>query len=398
LKIGIFISVAKNSGGIYQYTSSILKALHDWDTEHEFVIIKWPRNELPVEGFTGLNWSIVTLDSRMAHSKNVEQYLSGDGLDLKRSGINPEAEKFFKNHGIDLMILPAPVSVAFEWGMPYIMAIHDLQHRLQPEFPEVSAGNIWKSREYLFRNGARFAEAVLADSEVGKEDVLNFYGDYITPDRVYQLPFLPFYRPDGKEITAAGKQQIQKKYNLPENFLFYPAQFWLHKNHSRLIHAIHRLRAVHKVDTPLVLAGSNSVGLKEEARELVYQNAMILAEQLGVKDLVRHLGYVSDEDMPFLYAMAKALTMPTFFGPTNIPFIEAWAFGCPVITSDIRGIREQIGNAGLLVDPKNAAAMAEGILKIWSDRDLRNDLIHIHRMILRLNCIRLSKTSSANFK
>ncbi len=375
MKIGIFISVTKNSGGIYQYSSSILKALYNWNTDHEFVTIKFTENEFPIAEFTAPNWSNVTIDPRMAYSKNAEAYLCGDGLDLKQSGINPEAEKFFKEHRIDLLIFPAPVSLSFEWGMPYIMAIHDLQHRLQPEFPEVSAGNIWKSREYLFRNGSKFAEAILTDSEVGKEDVLNFYGDFIAPDRIHQLPFLPFYRPDGTEITEAGRQLIKKKYKLPEDFLFYPAQFWLHKNHSRLIHAIQRLRVVYEIDAPLVLVGSNSVGLKEEAREVVYKNAMILAEQLGVQDLVRHLGYVSDEDMPMLYDLSKALVMPTFFGPTNIPVLEAWAFGCPVITSDIRGIREQIGDAGLLVDPKNSSAIANGVLKIWSDKALRDDLV-----------------------
>ena len=51
-----------------------------------------------------------------------------------------------------------------------------LQHRLQPEFPEVSANGEWEWREYLFRNGARYATLLLADSEVGKEDILNFYG------------------------------------------------------------------------------------------------------------------------------------------------------------------------------------------------------------------------------
>ena len=373
MRIGIFVSVLQNSGGMYQYTASILKALHDWDTDHEFVIVRFQGNQLPLDDFSGSRWSIATIDPQMARCKNVAQYLSGDGLDLICSNINPEMEKVFKDHRIELVISPRPVNFFFEWGVPYIMAIHDLQHRLQPHFPEVSAGGIWKSREYLFRNGVRYAENILVDSEVGKEDVLNFYGDYISPDQVRPLPFLPFYRPDGKEITEVGKRQVQKKYSLPDDFLFYPAQFWLHKNHSRLIHAVHILRSVHKIDAPLVLAGSNSGGL--EGREVVFNNAMLLAEQLGVKDLVRYVGYVPDNDMPFLYSMAKALSMPTFFGPTNIPFLEAWAFGCPVLTSNIRGIREQVEIAGLLVDPENAYEMAEGILKLWTDNGLVRTLV-----------------------
>jgi glycosyltransferase involved in cell wall biosynthesis len=78
--------------------------------------------------------------------------------------------------------------------------------------------------------------------------------------------------------------------------------------------------------------------------------------------------------MSVIYAEARALTMPTFFGPTNIPVLEAWGFGCPVLTSDIRGIREQVGDAGVLVDPLSVEAIAEGIYQLWTDEGLRRTL------------------------
>ena len=90
MKIGIFVAATKNSGGIYQYTSSILKALHDWNTDHEFVIVILQENQLPLDDFCGSRWSIVTIDPQMVRSKNVAQFLSGDGLDLIRPNINPE--------------------------------------------------------------------------------------------------------------------------------------------------------------------------------------------------------------------------------------------------------------------------------------------------------------------
>jgi glycosyltransferase involved in cell wall biosynthesis len=101
---------------------------------------------------------------------------------------------------------------------------------------------------------------------------------------------------------------------------------------------------------------------------------MALAHRLGLSDQVHHLGRVPDEVMSGLYAEALALVMPTFFGPTNIPPLEAWAFGCPVLCSDIRGIREQIGDAGLLVPPRSTEAIAEGMYRLWTDRHLRHQL------------------------
>ena len=65
---------------------------------------------------------------------------------------------------------------------------------------------------------------------------------------------------------------------------------------------------------------------------------------------------------------------PTFFGPTNIPVLEAWTFGCPVLSSDIRGVREQAGDAAFLVDPNSVEAIADGIYRLWTNEALRRTL------------------------
>ena len=60
----------------------------------------------------------------------------------------PDMKCWLHRCGIDLMLYPSPTALSFETGLPYVMAIHDLQHRLQPEFPEVSANGEWERREY----------------------------------------------------------------------------------------------------------------------------------------------------------------------------------------------------------------------------------------------------------
>ena len=103
------------------------------------------------------------------------------------------------------------------------------------------------------------------------------------------------------------------------------------------------------------------------ARALNFKEMWASAAQLGLTNEVRYLGPVPDEDMAALYTQSVALVMPTFFGPTNIPPLEAWHFGRPVITSDIRGLREQTGDAGLLVDPRSPDALADAMLRLWRD-------------------------------
>ena len=90
---------------------------------------------------------------------------------------------------------------------------------------------------------------------------------------------------------------------------------------------------------------------------------------------VAFLGFVPLEDLVALYRGAFALAYVTFFGPENLPPLEAFALGCPVVASDVSGAREQLGEAALLVDPRDPAKIAAGIKALHDDKDLRRRLI-----------------------
>src|SRR5207344_157083 len=84
-----------------------------------------------------------------------------------------------------------------------------------------------------------------------------------------------------------------------------------------------------------------------------HRATMRLSSNLGVANQVITLPYVPDALMAGLYLGSEGLVMPTFFGPTNIPILEAWRMGRPVITSNIRGVSRQARDAALLVDPNS---------------------------------------------
>src|SRR5437763_10639496 len=123
----------------------------------------------------------------------------------------------------------------------------------------------------------------------------------------------------------------------------------------------------------MFLLFSADLTAKRYGRVLI-NKVMSLRSELGIDCEIHYVGYVPNEDMSALYAGAVALVMPTFFGPTNIPILEAWALGCPVLTSDIRGIREQVADAALLADRRAVASIAEGIYRLWTDENLRRTL------------------------
>jgi len=367
----------------------MLRALDEWKRqgcEDEFVVFAHQSNDPVLLSLNKHGWAIKPLHPpalkrqaidgifRIVGDRPPRKALRWIKRKLKLNIPNPEAVQFqakmtrwFREFDVDMMLYPDATVLSFETRVPYVMAIHDLQHRLQPEFPEISANGEWERREYKFRNGTRYATLLLADSEIGREDILNFYGAYgVTPDRVKVLPFLPASYLT-VNVPEEERQRVRTAYQLPERYLFYPAQFWPHKNHARIVKAIALLKQEHSVKIPLVLVGSHTGEIGEE----VFNDAILLASQFGLENEIRYLGYVPDVDISGLYAEAMALVMPTFFGPTNIPVLEAWALGCPVLTSDIRGIREQVGDAAILADPRSVEAIADGIYRLWTNETLR---------------------------
>ena len=231
-------------------------------------------------------------------------------------------------------------------------------HRYE-NFPEVRERAIYRSREKHYKNVCKYAKVILVDSRVGFQHLIECYS--VRRERIHVLPYIaPSYIRSTEEDV-----DVIRKYNLPEKYIFYPAQLWRHKNHEGLLHAIALLREQD------ILVNAVFVGSDKNAGQDIRQ----LTNKLNLREHIFSLNFVSNEDLVALYRKAVALVMPTFFGPTNIPPLEAFALGCPVITSNIYGIPEQVGDAALLVDPNNHGDIADKIRTLWNDDRKRQELI-----------------------
>lgn len=286
----------------------------------------------------------------------------------------PEIGLWYRKRGLELVFWTAPDSLALECGVPFVMPIHDLQHRLNPQFPEVSESGQWQLRERFYSNAVRRATMLIADSTEGRDDILSCYGHLVPPERIAILPFVP--PPHISEVDPDEQiGRVRKKFSLPERYFFYPAQFWPHKNHEGIIRALGLLRARGRQDITVVFCGSHD---RPECQP-TYRAMMRLSADLGVGLQVTTLPYVPDDLIAGLYLGSVGLVMPTFFGPTNIPILEAWRMRRPVITSDIRGVRSQAGDAALLVDPRSPEDLAGAMQTLWDDRFVALRLVEAGR-------------------
>jgi glycosyltransferase involved in cell wall biosynthesis len=267
-------------------------------------------------------------------------------------------ERLCRKHDVDLLWFVDPLSAEIMDG-PYIATVFDLQHRLQPWFPEVSSDGQWAAREAYYETWLRRASYVITGSETGKREISSFY--QIPAERIRILP-----HPTPHFTTDMATIAVRELYGLRKPFIFYPAQFWPHKNHVNLLRALALLPADGKSALDLVLVGSDKGNLSHVRSE---------AAALGISGRVHFLGFVPRENLASLYREAVALVYLSYFGPDNLPPLEAFALGCPVVASAISGAEEQLGDAAVLVDPSDPKNIADAIRRVSSDHELRARLI-----------------------
>lgn len=275
-------------------------------------------------------------------------------------------EEFLTRKNIDLVYFLTPSSKAKELlNIPYIMTVWDLCHRDFNEFPEVRNNNEFEKREERYSTLLKKAIKVTTDSELGKKNICYRYG--IDESRVKILKFLPQTMNNDKYIN------IKEKYNISNNYIYYPAQFWAHKNHIYILKALKILKEQYNLTIDTIFTGSDYGNLNYILEK---------AHEFDIKKQVHYLGFVDDEEIPNLYKQSIALVMPTYFGPTNIPPLEAFSLNVPVCYSDLDGLREQVGEAAFLMNLKNPNSLVDHILTIMKDKNIVNKKILLGQDII----------------
>jgi glycosyltransferase involved in cell wall biosynthesis len=352
-RVGLFLGVEPKAGGMFQYAQSLLQALKILSEQDCEVIV----------AYVGRDWNL-HLASCPFKSRKV---LAGKwGLMLARVLLGTRAPirftriiSFFFNPiswhlralSCDLWIFPAQDAIGYQISVPALVTIHDLMHRYEPNFPEVVKGQRYLIREHRFKNLALYSKGVLVDSEVGQQHVLESYG--VDRDKVFPLPFVA----NEIDVCLLENSDLEKKFKLPKKFLFYPSQFWAHKNHKRMILAAASVKE-NCPDLHIVFTG---------ALEHEYQKIKDLVYEIKMDDKVTFCGYVKDAELPMFYLKARALVMPTFFGPTNIPPLEALKYSCPMAVSSIYGMPAQLRDAALYMDPNSEESIAQAMEQLWNN-------------------------------
>jgi len=274
--------------------------------------------------------------------------------------------------GADVVHFPYPGG--FLTSIPTIYQPWDLQH---VHYPEFFTAQQLLTRDLWYRTFSSQARFVSVATEWGKKDLVEHLG--VDPRKIEVVPVAPVltaYTPPSAADVAATRAQ----FDLPDQFAYYPARTWPHKNHLAIIYALALLRSRGTV-RQVVFSGS----------ETYAQDIHAEAVRLGVQNQVRFIGFVSPLVLQCIYAMATCLIFPSRFEGWGLPISEAFLAGVPVASSNASCLPETASGAAILFEPDDIEAIAGSMEALFTDETLRRELIRSGREVAQ----RLSWRSTA---
>ena len=240
MRVGVFVGYfSAEEGGGNTLRAAIVNALKALSTPHEFILFypsdnNRPTAEAPISLIQKMRRSVSShsvlgpIARFLGHRIRRPRVATSLEERRERTAISFK-EQSVRDFAIDVawFLEPGgePVSV------PYIATVWDLEHRKQPYFPEVSTtGWRWEDRERNYRSVLPRAARVITGTSTGKKEIVSFYG--VNPDNVHVVPFPA--DDDFHDVSADKIVNGQRKCGIGNPFIFYPAQFWPHKNHVNL--------------------------------------------------------------------------------------------------------------------------------------------------------------------
>jgi glycosyltransferase involved in cell wall biosynthesis len=241
-------------------------------------------------------------------------------------------------------------------GFPGVLTINDLQHLHYPEF---FTQEEYAEREKLYRESAERAEHIICISEFTRQDVHRQYDIPLEKmSTVWIIPSRNVWQP----LTGIKRISLLAGMQLTSPFFFFPAHCWPHKNHARLVEAFSRIVLELPQGMQLVMTG-RTFPADHPAAVFIRDN--------NLSSRIVHLGYRSPLEVRALFQGCLALVFPSLFEGYGMPVAEAIIAGKPVLCSNVTSLPELVGEAALTFDPNSVEEIANSLLAVATDSELR---------------------------
>jgi len=379
MKIGILLLNNDPSyrGGVNSYIHGLLTGFKDIDTKNKYYLFIFKKNQQHYEQYKSEHIHIITFTDDVGWIKKIKSF-------LKLLCIAPFLRKFYaqlerllyKNlstlittHEIDIYY--SPVAPFFPLGIEgkIVVSPHDIQ---QVHFPEYfSLRERWE-RATFFPLAFKKAAIIQASTNFMKEDFKKNYE--LSDEKIRVIPegvmnnFLNF------SPNSIDNEAFKEKFQIPDPYVFYPAQHWPHKNHRTLILAVDFLNKKYHTNIQLVFTG-------EQHKK--FQSLYNFIQEGNYTQWITFLGNIKFSELLYAYKNALAVAIPVMYESSSLPVKEAMAACVPVLASR-NGSNEEINinDNILLFNTYDHKELAEEIYTLYTHAGLRNELIEKSKKII----------------
>lgn len=267
---------------------------------------------------------------------------------------------------------------------PTVVTIHDISFEHFPQFFSPRDRLILKT---LVPLSARRAAHILTVSQHAKGEIVARYG--LSPDQITVT-----YEAAGEQFQPvedrARLQAVRARYGIPDGpFVLALGNLQPRKNIARLVAAFAQVvNSDQSTVTSEQWPASEQLPITPHGSRFTSPPSLVIAgkaqwresdvveavRQAGLEDRVVFPGYVADADLPALYSAATVFVYPSLYEGFGLPPLEAMACGAPVISTHAASLPEVVGDAALLIDPHDTAALAQALADVLSQPGLQADL------------------------
>lgn len=280
-----------------------------------------------------------------------------------------DGASFLQHIGVDVAYCPFGACTLVPKGMPAVVMIVDLLHKNYPHS--------------LSKHDVAFRDAYLTET-IGKATLFQVISHFVGQElhRLYGVPWDAIFRtyiPIHHRLVKSGRNAGNSVNRRFRPCFYYPANFWVHKNHEALLLAyrIYRHRRIAAGDLaywPLILTGHDD----KRARDIKE-----LAWVLGLHQDVHFMGFVPEAELGPLWSQVGALVFPSLHEGFGIPLLEAAFHNVPVVADECPLFHELLGDGYIALDARKPLALAGAMEAVSSRPELRHEkLTEAHERLI----------------
>ena len=249
-----------------------------------------------------------------------------------------------------------------------LVTIHDVFHLAY--FNQLTTAQKFYSR-LMISAAVSLSDQIITVSQFSKEEIVRHTG--CKPDKIKVI-----YNGVRTEPVLKDPAGIRARYRLPEKYLLFVGNVKPHKNLKKLLEAYLLLAPSVREEFKVVIVGKKEGFITGDSGLI-----SMVSSTPELSGNIHFTGFVADEDMDSIYALASLFVFPSLYEGFGLPPLEAMLNKCPVLSSRAACMPEVCGDAVVYFDPLNAAELSEKIAHTLADGQLRKNLAEKGSMHIR---------------